>query len=119
MWSFPGGRVERGEAPDETARRELAEETGLAVGPLAFLGEHLTGGEKALRLAVFTAPHAGGEPVAGDDVDQAAFVAYERTGNLALTAGATAFIARAILAAGEEEAAAKAEEIASPGAKLP
>jgi len=28
-WSFPGGRMEYGESPDEAARRELLEETGL------------------------------------------------------------------------------------------
>ncbi len=29
-WSFPGGGVHHGEAPEAAARRELAEETGLA-----------------------------------------------------------------------------------------
>ena len=34
FWEFPGGKIERGEDPEVCARRELAEETGLAAGPL-------------------------------------------------------------------------------------
>ena len=31
QWSLPGGRVEAGEAPSQTALREIAEETGLVI----------------------------------------------------------------------------------------
>lgn len=35
-WVIPGGEVDPGEAPEDGARRELFEETGYRVGPLAF-----------------------------------------------------------------------------------
>jgi 8-oxo-dGTP diphosphatase len=38
-WNFPGGTVKRGETPDATARRELAEEIGLVAPQLEPAGE--------------------------------------------------------------------------------
>ena len=42
QWSAPGGHLEPGETPEEGARRELLEETGLRVeGPLALFRHEL------------------------------------------------------------------------------
>jgi len=37
-WTLPGGKVDRGEEPEGTARRELEEETGITVDRLLYLG---------------------------------------------------------------------------------
>jgi 8-oxo-dGTP pyrophosphatase MutT (NUDIX family) len=37
-WDIPGGHVEIGECPEETVRREVAEETGARLGQLHVLG---------------------------------------------------------------------------------
>ncbi len=38
QWALPGGRIDTGETPEQTALRELAEEVGLVLGPEALLG---------------------------------------------------------------------------------
>ncbi|MEQ8660852.1 MAG: CoA pyrophosphatase [Gammaproteobacteria bacterium] len=38
QWAFPGGRVDPGETPEQTALREMHEEIGLALGPAHVLG---------------------------------------------------------------------------------
>ena len=40
QWEFPGGKVDPGEQPEGTARRELQEETGLTVTDLEQMIEH-------------------------------------------------------------------------------
>jgi len=38
-WTFPGGRIEKGEKPVEAARREVLEETGLNLSDLTYVGQ--------------------------------------------------------------------------------
>lgn len=67
-WSFPAGFVERGEAVEAAAIREVQEETGVTIqiGPLIGLYSHA--GE-AVVLAVYAANGFAGEPAANDDLD--------------------------------------------------
>ncbi|GHG36376.1 hypothetical protein CBQ26_20135 [Deinococcus indicus] len=76
LWDVPGGGADAGESPEDTARRELQEETGLSVGALRSLGifphrhTYLDGNVVAWETHVFTADFAGGEPCASDDAAQ-------------------------------------------------
>ena len=38
VWQLPGGWIELGESPEQSARREVAEETGLRLGELRLVG---------------------------------------------------------------------------------
>jgi 8-oxo-dGTP diphosphatase len=88
LYAFPGGRVEQGERPEDAARRELMEETGLAVealGEVVALDLPAEPGLTAFRLQVFAGVHVAGEPVAGDDADSAAFYTLDELRRLPLT----------------------------------
>jgi 8-oxo-dGTP pyrophosphatase MutT (NUDIX family) len=76
-WQLPGGAVDPGETPAETARRECREELGATVEPERLLGvyggpEHriryANGDDAAWVASIFAARLVAGEPAApGDD----------------------------------------------------
>jgi 8-oxo-dGTP diphosphatase len=71
-WDVPGGFLEEAEHPLDALRRELREETGLAVEPGEFVGVRLDhygdGPDAPTTLNLYwTARVTGGEPRAGDD----------------------------------------------------
>ncbi len=80
QWSLPGGAQELGETAEHAARRELAEETGLAAGPLILAAnvdsihydaEHRV--QYHYTILDFAGYWQTGTPVAGGDVTDAMF----------------------------------------------
>ena len=74
-WSIPGGRINKGESQENAALRELYEETAVAaiLGPkIAMIPAHFEG--KNYMLHDFIAHWQTGEPNAGDDAADCAFI---------------------------------------------
>lgn len=81
-WSLPGGAQELGETVEETARREVREETGCEIGELSFLGvfDSLERDDEGrvryhFTLVDFETDWVSGEPSPGEAEDDARFFA--------------------------------------------
>ena len=61
-WEFPGGKIEKGESPEECLVRELSEELGIEVRVNAFIGESkFDYGNKYIRLLAYKVEHVSGD----------------------------------------------------------
>ncbi|MHB2265755.1 NUDIX hydrolase [Aliihoeflea sp. PC F10.4] len=86
QYAFPGGRLEAGETPQNAARRELFEETGLTAGDLSLIRViEIDGGDVSYELSVFLCLDASGDAVAGDDAEEAGWYAAEEMEALEIT----------------------------------
>ena len=95
-WSVPGGRVEAGETLAEAVVREVAEETGVEVVCEQMLGwvERISPDHHFVILD-FRAQLLGtgeGDPVAGDDADEAAWIPLHEVAELNLVEGLAEFL---------------------------
>jgi ADP-ribose pyrophosphatase YjhB (NUDIX family) len=80
LYAFPGGRVQEGESDEDAVRRELAEETGLALDRVEPLRQYLipsSGGHPAFRLVVFRGEGPTGTLAAGDDAAAAGWFSLQ------------------------------------------
>ena len=77
-WSIPGGRIAFGEMMRFAALREVREETGceVEIAGLCDVVDSVVEGIHAV-LIDFNARWVSGEPMAGDDADEAMFVKLE------------------------------------------
>lgn len=102
LWSLPGGHLEPGETPEEAARREVEEETGLKPGPLHYFCTHEVHvahdrdfSERLYEIRVFSGLAPPGRPHPAGDASAAMFCPLDELGAMALTAGALSLIRRA------------------------
>lgn len=76
FWKFPGGRSEEGETPEETAIREVAEETGLTLERVVGF-EAMNRGDHMLHFFGAKVPSFEGLAKTGRDGERVALFTYE------------------------------------------
>ena len=87
-WALPGGHKELDEEMEQTARRELLEETGIVAGKLTMFGSY---GAKDrdprgnyLSIAFYTFCHEDSEMQAGDDASELKWIPIEELDSVSI-----------------------------------
>lgn len=93
QWAIPGGSVRLGETLQQAAEREILEETGIrirATSPVLTFDtiERDENGRIRFHYVIvdLAAEYVSGTPVAGDDADEARWVAREELSGLSVNA---------------------------------
>lgn len=78
LWDLPGGGMDHGELPNETAIREAKEETGIDIEVDQLLGVFTHPEPQAKQISFgFLGHAAGGEPTPNDEADDVRFFAVD------------------------------------------
>jgi 8-oxo-dGTP diphosphatase len=94
LWSFPGGRVERGETMAEACVRELFEETGIegVCGELIGWVERISTRYHFVIADFAVTPLSFDPPQPSSDANDARWVPLDEVSDLALVAGLAEFL---------------------------
>jgi len=90
QWEFPGGKIDPGESPEDTARRELAEELELSVVRVGELLRAVQDGSSPFVIEFYPV-HVTGDPIALEHSELAWLTPVE-LGSLPLAPADEAFV---------------------------
>jgi len=102
LFTLPGGVVEVGETLAQAVMREVSEETGMTIEPVALAGfretivrDAQTRVERHFVILCFAARWRGGEPVLNDELSEARWIDPAELANLSTTPGLAEIVAAA------------------------